>query len=152
MEENDKEGQAGCHSCCRKRKTGQNLECSDDDNTPSLADDESVNEADKPVGEGQKCDVRCGNHIEQMTITQEKKDEVSLLSGPSQPAFMLSDVGKKTQALFASPFHPCAVKANGLRCTRSVQALPLVLHKHPLLLCARCRVAICKMQGRSVQV
>ena len=75
----------------RKEKAGCNLECGDDDNTPSLADDELVNEALKQMhqlGKEDKCDVCCDNHIEQMTITHEKKDEVCLMSGPSWSVFV----------------------------------------------------------------
>ena len=36
-----------------------------------------------------ECDVHDDNHIEQMTITHEVKDEVSLLSGTSRSAFVL---------------------------------------------------------------
>ena len=77
--------------CCWKRTNGSNLECGDDDNTPTLVDDEAVNnDALKQTNKlgNDKCDVRRENHIEQMTITHEKKDEVSLLSGPSWSAFV----------------------------------------------------------------
>ena len=89
MEENDKEGQAGCHSAVGKEKMGSNLECGDDDNTPSLANDESVDDTLKQTNHlgKDKCDVCRGNHTEQMTITRKRKDEVSLLSGPSRSAF-----------------------------------------------------------------
>ena len=69
---------------------GCSLECSDNDNTPTLAYDELVNGALEQTNqlEKDKCDVGCGNHIKRMTITHEKKDEVSLLSAPSQSTFL----------------------------------------------------------------
>ena len=92
MEEKDKEGQTDCHSVVGKEKTGSNLECGDNDNTPSLmVDDELVNDTLKQTNQlgNNKCHVRCDNHIEWMTITHEKKDQVSFSSGPSWPAFVL---------------------------------------------------------------
>ena len=73
-----------------KEKMGSNSECSDNGNTPSLTDDGLVNDAPKQTSQlgNNKCDVCCDSCIEQMTITREKKDEVSLLSGPSQSAFV----------------------------------------------------------------
>ena len=61
------------------------MECGDNDNTPTLADDELVNDALKQMNQlgKNKCDVSGDNHIELITIRHEKKDEVSLLSGPS---------------------------------------------------------------------
>ena len=103
MEEDNKEGQTGCHSVVGKEKTGSNLECGDNDNTPSLmVDDELVNDTLKQTNQlgNNKCDVCFDNHIGWMTITHEEKDEVILLSGPSPPsAFMLlEDSGCVQQA------------------------------------------------------
>ena len=91
MEESNKGGQTGCHSVVEKEQTGSNLECGDNDDTPSLVDDESANDALKWTNQlgNNKCDVCCDNHIKWMTITHGEKDEVSLLSGPSWSAFML---------------------------------------------------------------
>ena len=69
-----------------KEKTGYHFECSDDANTASLVNDESENDAlkqTKQLGKN-KHDAHRDNHTKQMTISHEKKDEVSLLSGPSQ--------------------------------------------------------------------
>ena len=73
-----------------KEKPGYHFECGDDDNTHSLADDESVNDAlmqGKQLGEDM-CDARHDNDIKHMTITHEKKDEVSLLSGQTRSTFV----------------------------------------------------------------
>ena len=69
----------------RKEKTGSRFECGDDENTLSLADDESVDDALKQRKQLGKdtCDVHRDNDIEHMTITLEKKNEVSLLSAPA---------------------------------------------------------------------
>ena len=69
-----------------KDKTGSGFKCGDNENTLSLADDKSVNDALEKRNqlEEDTCDVHHDNHIEHMTITQEKKDEVSLLSGHSR--------------------------------------------------------------------
>ena len=76
--------------CCWKRKTGSNLECGDNDNTPSLADDELVDDALRQTNQlrNNKCDVCHDKRTKQMTITHEKKHEVSLLRGPSPSAFV----------------------------------------------------------------
>ena len=69
-----------------KEKTGRHLECGNDGDTDSLVDDESVNDNLKQMKQlrKNKCRVHHGHDIEHMTISQEKKDEVSLLSGPSR--------------------------------------------------------------------
>ena len=66
-----------------KEKKGRHLECGNDGDTDSLVDDESVNDNLKQMKQlrKNKCRVRHGHDIEHMTISQEKKDEVSLLSG-----------------------------------------------------------------------
>ena len=65
---------------------GHHFVCSDDANTASLVNDESENDALKQTRQLGKnnCDGHRDNHIKLMTISHEKKDEVSLLSGPSQ--------------------------------------------------------------------
>ena len=67
-------------------KTGSHFECGDNKNTASLVDDELVDdtlEHAKQFGKN-KCQAHCDNHTKHMTISHEKKDKVSLLSGPSR--------------------------------------------------------------------
>ena len=63
------------------------MECGDNNHTPTLAIDESVNDTTlkqtNVLGKN-KCNVCGDNQIKLMTIRHEKKDEVSLLSGPSR--------------------------------------------------------------------
>ena len=75
MEENDKEGQAGCHSVVGKEKQAP---------IQSV-----VTMTTHPV-------------LQMMTITHEKKDEVSLLSGPSRSAFVLLE-----DSVFNKGAEPC---------------------------------------------
>jgi len=73
-----------------KEKTCFDSECSDDDHTPPLAIDESLNDTilkQTNLFGKNECNVRGDNLMEVMTIGHEKKDEVSLLSvsgGPSR--------------------------------------------------------------------
>ena len=71
-----------------KEKMGSRSEFSDDEKTPSLACDESVSDAREQTNQLRKGmgDVGWDNQysVERMTIAHDKKDEVSLLSAPSQ--------------------------------------------------------------------
>ena len=64
-----------------KETTGSHFESGDDGNTASLVDDESVNDTLKQMKQfgKNKCHAHHDNHIKHMTISHEKKYEVSLL-------------------------------------------------------------------------
>ena len=88
-----------------KEKMGCSLECSDNDNTHTLACcDESVNDALEQTNQLGKdnCDVNFDNHnhIRQMTITHNKEDEAGLLR-----------IGLQVQAPVLHPDMTCLTNA-----------------------------------------
>ena len=87
-----------------KEKTDCSLECSDNDDTPTLACDELVNDALEQTNQLGKdnCDVNFDNHnhIRQMTITHNKEDEAGLLR-----------IGLQVQAPVLHPDMTCLTNA-----------------------------------------
>ena len=78
-----------------EEKMGSSLEFSDDDKMLTLECDESVSDAQEQTNQLRKdtCDVGWDNQnsVKRMTIAHDKKDEVSLLSAPSQSTKVLVD-------------------------------------------------------------
>ena len=68
-----------------KETTGSHCESGADGNTASLVDDESVNDTLEQMKQSgkNKCHAHCDHDMKHMTITHERKDEVSLMSGHS---------------------------------------------------------------------